>query len=307
MNLMGYVGSMEECGVTIAIACFNHGHFLAKAIESAQNQNHPASEIIVVDDGSTDNTEAVARTFDHVRYCWQPNRGLSAARNAALDVACSRYILFLDADDVLRPCALQEGLKALAAHPHAAFVYGGYEEVAEAGHKRKVDAQEKIDPFNSLLRWNFIGMHGTVIYNSKLLRDIGGFDTTLMVCEDWDVYLRLARLHDIQPYFCVAAEYRRVEGSLSNQYPLRMLDFARTVLSRQKDLNTEQEDALAEGLRGITRCYSAMAAWTLISNVRRREFREAISLAREAIRRDTFFFSRVLRAAVKLLGDINFR
>src|ERR1035438_6648430 len=100
--------------VSIIIPCFNHGHFLAEAVESALEQTHSKKEVIIVDDGSTDNTAQVARQFgDKVRYCWQKNRGLSGARNRGLSEARGEYIQFLDADDLLMPEKLEEQTKAL--------------------------------------------------------------------------------------------------------------------------------------------------------------------------------------------------
>lgn len=295
---------MNRISVTVAIACFNHGHFLAEAIQSVLNQTRPANEIIVVDDGSTDNTRAMAGTFDGVRYQWKSNGGLSSARNTALGLAQSSYILFLDADDLLLPSALEEGLNVLAAYPDAALAYGGYDEVSVSGDRKSTEAEGHDNPFNALLRWNFIGMHGTVIYKTSVLQELGGFDTNLRVCEDWDVYLRLARYHDIRPYPCIAAEYRRVEGSLSKGNPLRMLDTAHAVLQRQEGLTEEQRGAVAEGLKGTTRVYSLIAAWSFMSFLRDRQYRDALSLARSATSRDRFFPARVAKVGFEIFGSL---
>jgi len=111
--------------VSVIIPCYNHGQFLGDAITSAQRQQGVACEIIVVDDGSTDDTGRVAAGFPGVRYVRQRNAGLSAARNTGLVAATGPYLVFLDADDRLLPGALAAGVSALTRAPDAAFAYGG--------------------------------------------------------------------------------------------------------------------------------------------------------------------------------------
>jgi hypothetical protein len=96
--------------VSVVIPCFNHGEYLAEAIESALGQTMRAFEVIVVNDGSTDDTSTVTRRYPRVRLIEQPNRGLSAARNAGITAARGRYILCLDADDMLMPTAIEDML-----------------------------------------------------------------------------------------------------------------------------------------------------------------------------------------------------
>lgn len=219
--------------VTIAIACYNQGRFLGQAIRSAQEQTTPAVEIIVVDDGSYDDTGAVARSFPDVRHIHQPNAGLSAARNTGLALARAEYILFLDADDWLAPDALDRALAAVRTSPRPpALVHGGYAEVAEDGallttHRPRSDT----DAFRGLLQGNHIAMHGTVLYDTAILRASGGFDTTLRSCEDYDVYLRLARDHPIASYPGIAAFYRRHGASLSRNQ-MEMIATALRVIDR---------------------------------------------------------------------------
>ncbi|PIQ21561.1 MAG: glycosyl transferase family 2, partial [Cytophagales bacterium CG18_big_fil_WC_8_21_14_2_50_42_9] len=95
----------EDTVVTIVIACFNHGHFLQEAIDSVLQQTYPKLEIIVVDDGSSDNTKEVAQQYPQVRYIYQANQGLSAARNTGIKHSTGACLIFLDADDWLTPGA----------------------------------------------------------------------------------------------------------------------------------------------------------------------------------------------------------
>ena len=96
--------------VSVVIPCYNQAHFLGEAIESVLKQTYKHFEIVVVDDGSTDNTSEVARRYSGIRCIEQANQGLSAARNTGIRESKGEYLVFLDADDRLRPIALEAGL-----------------------------------------------------------------------------------------------------------------------------------------------------------------------------------------------------
>src|SRR5436190_3159495 len=104
-------GSAAEtnAAVSVVIPCYNQSHFLQEAIESVLAQSHQNFEIIVVDDGSTDNTSQIARTYPRVRYIYQNNSGLAAARNTGIKHSKGTFVVFLDADDRLKSCALETG------------------------------------------------------------------------------------------------------------------------------------------------------------------------------------------------------
>ena len=115
---------------SIVIPTFNHAHYLGRAIESVLKQGEAGYEIIVVDDGSTDNTtqlmhEYEVRTGEKARYVFQQNQGPGAARNHGVRLAKGRYVLFLDGDDVLLPDALGRFREALEQCPSVDFVWGG--------------------------------------------------------------------------------------------------------------------------------------------------------------------------------------
>lgn len=255
---MATARTSSDNDIAVAIACYNQSRFLSDAIESALAQTLPPSEVIVIDDGSTDKTAAVARRFSTITYVWQNNAGLSAARNAALVRASSQRILFLDADDVLAPEALWLASDRFARTGALAFVYGGYTEVDERRrHLSTHLATEHADGFAALLRGNHIAMHGTVLYDRTLLLGAGGFDHSLPSCEDYDVYLRLSRHHPIGAYAGVGAEYRRHGKTMSRQ-SLRMVATARKVIDRHataQDITPEQRAAGRAGKVFMTGYY----------------------------------------------------
>src|SRR5437867_3004984 len=120
--------------VAVVITSYNHAHFLADAIASVLAQTHRASEIIVVDDGSTDDVAAVVARYPAVKLVRQSNQGLAAARNRGLHEAHTDKVIFLDADDRLLPHAVAAGLGCFGRSPACGFVYGGYRRVFMNGH-----------------------------------------------------------------------------------------------------------------------------------------------------------------------------
>src|SRR5215212_8886473 len=119
--------------VSVVIPCYNQAHFLGEAIESVLAQSHPNFEIIVVDDGSPDDTSEVAARYPGVRLVRQENQGLSGARNAGLARSEGEYVVFLDSDDRLLPEALEAHLEHLETRPECAFVSGYYKLMADDG------------------------------------------------------------------------------------------------------------------------------------------------------------------------------
>ena len=177
--------------VSVIIPCHNQARFLAEAIESVLGQIFRPGEIVVVDDGSTDDTSAVAAQYPDVLCVRQRKRGSSSARNAGLEATRHRYVAFLDADDRLLPGALVAGVSCIEAHPEFAFVSGHYRMISADGsplHFQPCACAAK-DHYLELLRGNYIGMHAAVLYRREFLKRVGGFDPALRHCEDYDLYL----------------------------------------------------------------------------------------------------------------------
>jgi GT2 family glycosyltransferase len=222
--------------VAVVITTYNHAHFLPEALESVLAQTHPADEVLVVDDGSTDDPAAVVASMPQVRLLRQSNQGLAAARNAGLGAVRSRRVVFLDADDRLLPQALAAGLACFAgAPPDCSFVYGAHRRIDRDGvpiGATKYDAVGA-EPYRDLLRGNLIGMHATVMYDRARLLDSGAFDRTLPRCEDYDVYLRAARDGRIACHPQLVAEYRWHGGNMSTDAK-QMLDWVLRVHARHE-------------------------------------------------------------------------
>lgn len=233
--------------VSIIIPCYNHGSFLSKAIQSVFEQNYNEIEVIVVDDGSTDNTREVALSYQTVTYLYQENRGLSAARNAGIKVSKGAFLIFLDADDWLLPDAINLNINYLHSDEKLAFVSGGHIKVFDT-NKIITEKQEiQNHHFENLLRGNYIGMHAAVMYR-RWVFDEFLFDETLSNCEDYDLYLKIARLYPVSHHMHLIAAYRFHHSNMSGNIPA-MLKGVLNILERQNKVvkNPIESSALANG------------------------------------------------------------
>ncbi len=181
--------------VSVIIPTFNSAQFLTAAVDSVLAQTFKDFEIIVVDDGSVDNTEEVLKKYgDSIRYIKQKNQGVSIARNNGINLSNAKYVSFLDADDTWLPLKLERQMKALASQPEYRLCFTNF---------IPVDADMK--PFDKfrlypqgtaledlLLRGNLIGSICTVVCERTLFDEIGGFDPEFSQCADWDMWVRLA-------------------------------------------------------------------------------------------------------------------
>jgi len=219
--------------ISVIIPCYNHGNYLQEAVDSIRSQDYSPVEIIVVDDGSTDNTPDVSRELD-VKYIRQENAGLSAARNTGIHQSRGELLVFLDADDWLLPNALTINSGILMQKPELAFAAGAHEKVfVNKGETLEIVKDVEGDCHLRLLEGNFIGMHATVMYR-RWVFDKFSFDTTLNFCEDYDLLLKVSRTNPVTYHKQKIAAYRLHDENMSNNIP-NMLESALHVLRRHAD------------------------------------------------------------------------
>ncbi len=230
--------------VSVVITCFNHAKYLGIAIESVLNQTYTHWELVVIDDGSTDATAKVTALYPDVRYIYQQNAGLSAARNTGLKESEGAFIVFLDADDRLLPNALETGLATILRHPECGLTFGAHRFIDQEGKVQGgiqvCDFYMEMEPLLSLLKRNFIGMHAAVMYSRAALEACNGFNPSLKSCEDYDVYFKIATKHPIRYHHHIIAEYRKHEDNMSGDFA-RMLKTSLSVLNRHKRSVPDQE------------------------------------------------------------------
>ena len=232
------VMSSDRPTVAVVIPVFNQARFLADALSSVQRQTRQVDEIIVVDDGSTtDDPAAVVAQFENVKLIRQPNHGLAAARNTGLRSCTTSHVVFLDADDLLLPNALEVGLACAASHPDCAFVYGGYRLISEDGQRVSPDIVRPITghAYHTFLRQYLIGAIMAVLYRRDCLLAVNGFSETLRRCEDYELNIRIAHKYPIASHMAVVAEYRQHGQAMSNNLA-EMLRTTLNVLDSQRGL-----------------------------------------------------------------------
>jgi glycosyltransferase involved in cell wall biosynthesis len=158
--------------VSIVIPCFNYGRFLGEAIESAIDQTHQPIEVIVVNDGSTDDTEAVARQYP-ITLINQLNSGVCIATNTGFRIARGEFVLRLDADDRLADTYVAETLAALQRDAMADFAY------TQVAYFGAITGTYPVEPFSveSLVERNYI--NASALMRRASLERVGGYDTTI--------------------------------------------------------------------------------------------------------------------------------
>ena len=189
--------------VAVVIPAYNSGEFIREAVESVLRQSLTSIEVIVIDDGSTDNTQQVLGSIsdDRLTVLRQKNSGVSAARNAGLAAARAPYIFFLDADDVLLPDALARMAATLDRMPQCVACFGHHIKIAEDGSELSMQADLRwklfpaADTLRQLIAKNFI-FCGTICVRTDAARAVEGFNPTLRLGEDWEFWCRLAVLSD---------------------------------------------------------------------------------------------------------------
>lgn len=171
--------------VTVVIANYNYGRYLAEAIESVRQQDWPAVELIVIDDGSSDDSVAIASRYD-LMLLVQANQGVCTARNNAAAHARGEFILFLDADDRLLPGAIRRLAGLLkAAGPEIGYAYG---QMQYFGQRDGLFASRPFDA-TALARENYIP--ATTLLRKAAFDRVGGFDRGFTLREDWELFIRL--------------------------------------------------------------------------------------------------------------------
>lgn len=245
--------------VSVIIPCYNQARFLDEAIDSVLAQRFRNCEIIVVDDGSTDETRLIAESFDQVRYVREINRGLASARNVGLKTSNGNYVVFLDADDRLLPNALQNGVESLEARPDCAFAYGHVNLIASDGSPLPTPRQIPVSEnhYLELLRHNYIWTTGAVVYRRKVLELVGAFNESLSGSADFDLNARIARLSPVCCADKAVLEYRRHTESMSHDYALMLRDSVAVRLNQRRFIRGRRafETALRTGILTVQEDY----------------------------------------------------
>ncbi len=222
--------------VSFIMAAYNAARFLDRAVQSAGDQTMPDWQLVIIDDASTDDTYVRARAWaardPRILAVTKPHGGLADTRNWGLNVADGEWCMFHDADDWLDPRCLERLLALADANPGAGACACAFTGVDGEGRLTTAyGVADLADPMPVLVRGPAVSCI-SVIVKTDTVRAVGGFDPALLSCEDWDLWLRLAR---IGVKFVSTREnlafYRKVPGSLSTK-TAQMIRFGLEVMDR---------------------------------------------------------------------------
>ena len=290
--------------VSIIIPCYKHVNFLADAIESVLEQTHPHVEIVVVDDGSPepDDTREIAARYADVRWMRQDHQGPAAARNTGIRESHSPYVVFLDADDRLSPNALEAGLACFSAHPECAFVSGGFRRIGADGLALGDPVIPHIgtDHYVETLKGNYISTPATVMFRREILKLVNGFDASLRVAEDFDIYMRIVRNHPVRCHGSVVAEYRRHGANASSDSELMLKMSLRVLRSQWRYVSADARyrEAYSVGMRSWKEYYGHELLQQIKRSLGQNEPRRAIGASTALLRFAPGFATRRLAGSL---------
>jgi glycosyltransferase involved in cell wall biosynthesis len=253
--------------VSVVIPCHNGARFVGPAIESVLAQSHPRIEVIVIDDGSIDDTANIARSYP-VIYRYQQQSGTSAARNHGLAQSRGKYIQFLDHDDRLLPEAIETGVRLLETNPDAAIAVGEH---------RYIDAQGTVlgasnkraagrDHYAMLLEHNFIETPCSAFHRRSSFLKTGNYADGVQGAEDYELYLRMARNFPLIAHEGLVAEYRLHSTNTSRNSEV-MMQVSHRVLAMELAYvrgNGAREHCHRNGVRFVDRHFGRLLTRELV-------------------------------------------
>jgi glycosyltransferase involved in cell wall biosynthesis len=207
--------------VSVIIPCYNAARFVRDAVVSALSQTYRSLEIIVINDGSTDDTEGVLQPYSgQIHYYRQPNHGLSITRNRAITLARGELIAFLDADDIWFPEKLARQVQCLRQDPKIGLVHTNYAKLYAATGKLETRQPHNFTVGNCYARLALgnVVQVSSVVLRRECLDKVGRFDDKIprRTCEDYDLWLRMARHFDFAYIPEPLMLYRRHAANMSN-------------------------------------------------------------------------------------------
>ncbi len=209
---------MSKPKVSVIMPTYNRVRYLSEAIQSVLDQTFVDFELIIIDDGSTDDTESLIQGIGdpRIRYAHQQHRGISAAMNHGIRLARGHYIARLDSDDVWLPEMLATQIKVLDTRPRIGLVYSKAQAMNASGtpleETRAFSPRYADDSFRSMLTGDFT-CNITIVVRRQYLDKAGPYDESMAVNEDWDMWLRVAEHCQFAFSDLVLARYRRHDSN----------------------------------------------------------------------------------------------
>jgi glycosyltransferase involved in cell wall biosynthesis len=251
--------------VSVIIPTYNCGQYIVEAIESVRGQTYKDFEIVVVDDGSTDNTREVLKEYIEnslINYIYQKNQGPGAARNTGIRSARGEYVAFLDADDTLTEDSLEKRMGLINSYPDVGFVFSNFYDQGhwsekgiafkdkdfvlkfrKTAHFSPVGVIFSSNSFKDICVIPFYVQTATVITKRTLYESVGLFRTDTYACEDRDMWLRLGKHEKKIGYINLPlAYYKRYRSSFNAgsalKYAESRFNFFNSLLEENKEYGT---------------------------------------------------------------------
>jgi len=267
--------------VSVIVPTYNYGHFIDEAIRSVLQQNYPDIEVLVVDDGSTDDTRLRVQSFgSEVRYIYQTNAGESSARNTGIRNSRGTYIAFLDPDDTWKSGLTQLQVELLSKHSDLGLAYSWWEFIDEKGVllPEKGSLMHRGDVLDDLLFGNFCILSMSMVRRT-VFDQVGLFDPSLQVMADWDMLIRIATSGYRFAYIPEIRVKRRIHKDSAGRNTQLKFDCGRTVLD--KAFSTQPLAVRADRLK--TRVYVSHSINHAFEFIRDGQEVEATALLRDGL------------------------
>jgi hypothetical protein len=255
--------------VSIIIPTYRHRDFILRTLDSVFAQTMRDYEIIVVNDGSPDDTKTVLAPLvesNHIRYVEQANQGQSRARNRGIELAHGQYIAFLDDDDVWPPDKLEWQAAYLDKNPDVALIGGVLQMMDEHGSLAGKRSFNPAITFESLFAENPFLSPGQTLMRTDVLKELGGMNANIWGADDWDLWFRIAKKYRIVMLDRLALYYRQHPGNASKQIGRLIKGACVTVEIHLKDVPQSQRRELRRTAHGML--YSGLGT-LLLANAKK--------------------------------------
>lgn len=274
--------------VSVVIPCYRQAQYLGEAIESVLGQSYPHLEVLVVDDGSSDNASRIASRYPGVRCVREQNVGVAAARNAGIRATNGDFLVFLDADDRLLPDAIATGVQALERRPECAAAIGAYRRISHDGLPLNTHSQPAVtrDQYAQLMRENWAGFPARAIYRRSLFEHVRGFDPSVNGTADFSLNLAVVREFPICSHETLVAEHREHGRNMSDD-AARMLRETLAVMREQRPYVKRDRDlacAYRDGVRNWKRYWGGLLVEQAGRSLRQRRIGDALRQAALLVR-----------------------
>jgi glycosyltransferase involved in cell wall biosynthesis len=232
---------MQEGLVSVVIPNYNYARFVGGAVDSVLAQTYPDIEVIVVDDGSTDESKDVLISYgDGIKSIFQQNSGVAAARNNAVAASSGEYVAFLDADDEWLPAKLEKQVAMFRSDPSLGLVHVGVDEIDSDGrtlrHRLEGSTGDATGDLLKLGRRGILGGGSGLVVPRRIFDEVGGFDERLSTSADWDFFYQVASRYNVGFVPEVLMKYRFHNSNMRSNVDVM-----------ERDMTLALEKALASG------------------------------------------------------------